>query len=103
MNMESSPVNIAPRVPKRRRCRFITAAFWDGVCTKLVETFISVKVWGLIAITSISTWLLLNAYIAGGEWVTVNTCVYATVFGVREVYKISKVRNGDVLNGQGIT
>ena len=84
----------------QKRCRFFTAIFWDGVGTKIVETLISVKVWGLVATTSISTWLLLNEYIMGGEWVTLNTCVYATIFGVREIYKIARVNGGDDMNGQ---
>ena len=92
-----------PKQPTTRRkkgCRFFTASFWDGVSTKLVETFISVKVWGLVAITSISTWLLLNGYIQGSEWATVITGVYMTIFGVREIYKVARVNNGEALNGQ---
>jgi len=79
-------------IGKRDGRMFFTRRFWDGVVTKLVETFISVKVWGLITITTLSTLLLLNGYIDGGQWTTVITAIYATIYGVREVYKISSIR-----------
>ena len=77
---------------RRYRREFFTKLFWDQVATKLVSIFISVKVWGLTATTTISTLLLLNGYISGGEWTTVNGTVYSVVFGMREAFKIASVR-----------
>ena len=78
--------------------------FWSTWITKLLFTLISVKVWGLIAATSISTYLLLNqgtvkagddVYfgITGGQWMTFNTTIWALIFGMKEVFRISEKRD----------
>ena len=81
------------------KCRLFTSTFWDGIATKLVESITSVKVWGLAAVTIVGTWLLINNFITGTNWATAITGVYGVIFGMREVFKISKVqemaRNGN--------
>lgn len=79
--------------------------FWPRWFGKLFFTLISVKLWGLIAGTAISTWLLLinlshepvlvgNTVIEHGingtQWVTFNTTIWALIFGMKEIYRISE-------------
>ena len=72
--------------------------FFPTWASKLFFTLISVKVWGLVACTWVSTYLILNnpidpaakeGLIDGGEWVTFNTTVWALIFGMKEIFKIS--------------
>lgn len=65
--------------------------YWIGAGTKLVDTLISVKVWGLISILTVSTWMLNQGLISGGEWTTVNTTIFGIIYGMREIFKISRV------------
>ena len=74
---------------------FFTSKFWDGVAVKIVETLVSVKVWGLIAITVLPTWLLVHNFISGGQWAGVVSSVYATIFAVREIYKVGTIMGSD--------
>lgn len=78
--------------------------FWYTWLSKLLFTLISVKVWGLIAATAVSTWLLLNNGseqfgediqfgITGGQWMTFNTTIWALIFGMKEVFRISEKRD----------
>ncbi len=79
--------------------------FWSTWLSKLLFTLISVKVWGLVAATIVSTWLLLNKGsvqfgetdvrygITGGQWMTFNTTIWALIFGMKEVFKISEKRD----------
>ena len=76
--------------------------------SKLLFTLISVKVWGLIAGTIVSTWLLMvhlnhEPVIIGGklieygingtQWVTFNTTIWALIFGMKEIFRISEQRD----------
>ena len=87
--------------------------FWPAWLSKLLFTLISVKVWGLIAATSISTWLLILNYrnsplllndrvieygINGAQWVTFNTTIWALIYGMKEIFKIAEHRNMLYLN-----
>lgn len=79
--------------------------FWAKWGSKLLFTLISVKVWGLIGATWISTWLLLNHDVIevggetfefginGGQWMTFNTTIWALIFGMKEVFRISDKRD----------
>ncbi|MEO1253287.1 MAG: hypothetical protein AAFY41_00190 [Bacteroidota bacterium] len=78
--------------------------FWSTWLSKLLFTLISVKVWGLVGATTISTILLLNPEsiqigentyfgITGGQWMTFNTTIWALIFGMKEVFKISEKRD----------
>lgn len=69
--------------------------FWKSVIRKLVETFISVKVWTIFGVLGLSTHLLVNKFISGGEWGMLNGGVISTVFAMREYFKVEKVRSED--------
>lgn len=74
------------------------AALWS----KFLFTLISVKVWGLIACTWVSTYLITHnpfcgnpdiGLITGGQWVTFNTTVWALIFGMKEIFRISETKD----------
>lgn len=79
--------------------------FWAAWFSKLLFTLISVKVWGLVAGTWISTYLLLNQEViqlgdktfelsfSGAQWLTFNSTVWALIFGMKEVFRISEKRD----------
>ena len=79
--------------------------FWPKWFGKLFFTLISVKVWGLVAGTFVSTWLLMvhlhhqpvivgdsiiEYGINGAQWVTFNTTIWALIFGMKEIFRISE-------------
>ncbi len=73
-------------------------SFWQTWLTKFLFTIISVKVWGLIAATWVSTYLLLNSSgtgtsINGAQWLTFNTTIWALIFGMKEIFRISEKRD----------
>ena len=63
-------------------------------------TLISVKLWGLIACTWVSTYLLIHhkmisvgesSYtlgINGTQWVTFNTTIWGLIFGMKEIFRV---------------
>ncbi|WP_159520469.1 hypothetical protein [Sunxiuqinia indica] len=79
--------------------------FWLKWTSKLMFTLISVKLWGLIACTWVSTYLLLhhqlveigqNAYelgITGGQWVTFNTTIWGLIFGMKEIFRVMEKKD----------
>ncbi len=67
--------------------------FWQNWFSKLLFTFISVKVWGLIACTWVSTYLLIQGFIDKGQWLTFNTTIWALIFGMKEIFRISESRD----------
>ena len=67
--------------------------FWAKWGSKLLFTLISVKVWGLIISIWVSTALLYKCKISGGEWMTFNTTIWALIFGMKEVFRISQKRD----------
>jgi hypothetical protein len=90
-----TPPNLPPTNP----------AFWPKWFGKLLFTLISVKVWGLVAGTIVSTWLLMlhmhhkpvivgetviEYGINGAQWVTFNTTIWALIFGMKEIFRISE-------------
>ena len=77
---------------RKKKCELFTGLFWDQVATKLVATFISVKVWGLMVTWISSSYFLLAGLISGGEWVTVNGTVTSVIYGCREFFKIAQVK-----------
>jgi hypothetical protein len=78
----------------------IQKEFWLKWFSKLMFTLISVKLWGLIACTWVSTYLLIchemvmvgdTAYelgINGTQWVTFNTTIWGLIFGMKEVFRV---------------
>ena len=91
-----------------KKLRLGETGFWPVWLSKLLFTLISVKVWGLIAGTLVSTWLLMvhlnhEPVIIGGrlieygingtQWVTFNTTIWALIFGMKEIFRISEQRD----------
>ena len=91
-----------------RKLKLNEPGFWPKWFAKLLFTLISLKVWGLIAGTTISTWLLMiNLHhdpkiignniieygINGAQWVTFNTTIWALIFGMKEIFRISEQRD----------
>ncbi len=74
--------------------------FWLKWVSKLLFTLISVKLWGLVACTWVSTYLLLyhklvvigeNSYnigINGAQWITFNTTIWGLIFGMKEIFRV---------------
>ena len=88
-----------------RKLKLNETGFWPKWSGKLLFTLISVKVWGLLAGTIISTWLLMvhlhhepviiggrliEYGINGAQWVTFNTTIWALIFGMKEIFRISE-------------
>ena len=67
--------------------------FWTSWIAKLLFTLISVKFWGLLAGTWVSTHLVMRELITGAEWMTFNTTVWALIFGMKEVFRIAEGRD----------
>ena len=65
---------------------FARAAF-----EKIITIMLSVKVHIIVSLLAVSTWLLVNGYISGGEWTTVNTTVISIVIGLRETFKMTAI------------
>ena len=77
--------------------------FWDSVLVKLVETMISVKVWVIFALLTISTILLIKGFITATVWGSVNAGVISTVFALREGFKVAKIKEiGKEVNNKEI-
>jgi hypothetical protein len=68
--------------------------FYSMWIAKLLRTFISVKLWTIVAITSISTWLLVNDFITGTHWTTVVISGIVAIVLARSVFQISSLKNG---------
>ena len=72
--------------------------FWNKWFSKLLFTLISVKVWGLVAGTWVSTYLLLTevdgeSYISNAQWLTFNTTIWALIFGMKEIFRITEKKD----------
>lgn len=72
--------------------KFLSKEFWDGVLIKITETMISVKVWTIFSVLLISTYLLMNGFISDSVWGSVNSGIIATVFALRESFKIARIK-----------
>lgn len=68
-------------------------AFWDRIFVKIVETLVSVKVWGLIGTMLASSYMLANGHITGDNWTTINSTVFGIIYAMREQFKISRLRH----------
>ncbi|MCK5617696.1 hypothetical protein KAR91_88345 [Candidatus Pacearchaeota archaeon] len=88
-----------------RKLKTSDPGFWPKWFGKLFFTLISVKVWGLLAGTIVSTWLLIvhlnnkpiivgdniiEFGINGAQWLTFNTTIWALIFGMKEIFRISE-------------
>ncbi len=62
---------------------------------KLFENFVSVKVWVIFALLFVSAVLCYQGKVTSEGFVAVNGTVISIVFGLREGFKVAKVRNGN--------
>jgi len=60
---------------------------------KLFENLVSVKVWTIFLLLFISSVLCWKGKISSGDFVTANTTVISIVFGLREGFKVAKVKS----------
>lgn len=67
-------------------------AFWKLAFRKLAENFLSVKVWTIFVLMYISAYLCYEGKMTGGEFATLNAGVISTVYGLREAFKVEKIR-----------
>jgi hypothetical protein len=80
-------------VVKKRRSRFFSCPFWDAVFCKLIETFISVKLWILFSTFGFCSWGLIKGYITGNNASAILVATIAPIVVMREGFKIAKVRD----------
>ncbi len=84
-------MTMKPEKNNNNRDKYFTVTekgFWPKWFSKFLFTLISVKVWGLIACTWISTSLLYCHRIDGMQWVTFNTTIWALIFGMKEIFRV---------------
>jgi hypothetical protein len=78
--------------------------WWIRAYQKLVENVLSIKVWVLTGNALISAWLVWKFQTPEtigslfNDWCAFNGGVVTAIIGMREAFKVSKVRNG---NGNG--
>jgi len=73
--------------------KLFSKQFWNDWIVKILITMISAKIWGLIVITWLATYLLINKYITGAEWSTTICTIYSVIYGMRELFKISSLND----------
>lgn len=78
---------------KNKKTKLGEIDFWPNWFSKLLFTLISVKVWGLVACTWVSTFLLMQEHIDKGQWLTFNTTIWALIFGMKEIFRIAENRD----------
>jgi hypothetical protein len=62
---------------------------------KLFENFVSVKVWVIFALLFVSAVLCYQGKVTSEGFVAVNGTVISIVFGLREGFKVARVKNGN--------
>jgi hypothetical protein len=67
-------------------------SFWILALRKLVTNFLSIKVWIIIAVMAVSTYLCIEVKMTGGEWAAINGGVISTIAALREGFKVVSVR-----------
>lgn len=62
--------------------------FWIYIIKKIIFSLVSVKVWALIGITWVSTYLVIGGYITGANFAAIICTLVTTILAAREVAKI---------------
>lgn len=62
------------------------------VLMKIIDNLLSVKVWVIIGVLSLSAKMVYDGQLTGGEFTTLNTTLTAIAVGMREVFKVNKIR-----------
>ena len=65
--------------------------YWNRWLSKFFSFFVSVKVVGLMAVMSVSTYLLMNGFIDGSTWGKVIIANFPVVLTFREILKIENI------------
>lgn len=76
--------------------------YFEAVGKKVLETLLSVKVWTIAAIIVVSTIMVYDDRLSGSTWASINGSVIATVFALREGFKIKRV-NAKIEKGEEIS
>lgn len=66
--------------------------YFSLVGKKVLETLLSVKVWTIAAVLVISTIMVYDGKVGGNAWASINGSVIATVFALREGFKIRRIK-----------
>ena len=66
--------------------------FWKLAGEKFIENILSVKVWVIFALVFITTIMVWTGKMNGDVFAAVNGGVISTVFGLREAFKVAKVK-----------
>ena len=69
--------------------------FMELAFEKLINNLLSVKVWILLLNYGMATFLCWNDKITGTQWATAVATVTSTIIGMREIFKVAKVRSND--------
>lgn len=70
---------------------FLTKIFWDRWIGKFLSLFVSMKFLGLLGTMTVSSILLCKGYLSGTNWTVVNTSIFATIYGVKEIMAYKNV------------
>lgn len=71
-----------------------TRTFYGMWTAKLLRTLISVKLWTIVSIIWISTWLLLKGLITGTHWTTAIVSGTVAIVLARGAFQIANLKNG---------
>ncbi len=66
--------------------------FYREAWFKVIENLVSAKMWGYYIFLGISTYLLFKGKIDGSQWTWGNVTVHTTIYGIREIFKIEKIK-----------
>lgn len=66
--------------------------FKTSALRKLVTNVISIKVWVIAAVMVVSTYIILDGKMTGGEWAAINGGVISTIAALREGFKVVNVK-----------
>lgn len=66
--------------------------YWLSVGKKILETFISVKVWTISTVFIVSVIMVYDGVLAGGSFATLNASIISVVYALREGFKTTRLR-----------
>lgn len=82
--------------------KFFSSAYCREVIMKIIDNLLSVKVWVIVGVLSLSAKMVYDGVMTGGEFVTLNCSLTVVAIGMREVFKVNKIRvmslNGEAKN-----
>lgn len=66
--------------------------FWLLALEKIVENFLSVKVWTIFVFLWVSAYLCYTGHMSGADFATSNGSIISVVYALRESFKTIKIR-----------